>query len=391
MNVWKKKTVVWELNGKRVKAKTRGAKKRTTESKRFYGTLKTSDGKTKQVPLNEDVESSLTLLRRLQSEADHDRALGITPKERERTKPLSEHVADYEKHLRSKGNTERHVKLTLKRLRSLLKATKAKTIDDLDVGKIGSVLSSWRSQKKEPISVGTSNHYVRSVKSFTRWLWMERRTSDDPLIGLRSLNANVDVKRKRRAFSVAELRMLIEATEKSGETLCGLSPERRALLYLVAVYTGFRASELRSLSVRSFDLEAKTVTVEAAYSKRRRQDVLPIHPSLVDRLRSQFADAPANAHVFDGTWTDHNSANSARMMRADLKRVKIPYRDKRGRVLDFHALRHTFVTQLARAAIHPSKAKELARHSTITLTMDVYSHVETEELRDALDSVPGLD
>ncbi len=40
-----------------------------------------------------------------------------------------------------------------------------------------------------------------------------------------------------------------------------------------------------------------------------------------------------------------------------------------------HALRHTFISNLARAGIHPKTAQALARHSTITLTLDRYSHV----------------
>jgi hypothetical protein len=44
-------------------------------------------------------------------------------------------------------------------------------------------------------------------------------------------------------------------------------------------------------------------------------------------------------------------------------------------VADFHALRHTFITELVRAGVAPKDAKELARHSTITLTMDRYAHV----------------
>ncbi|MFH5804676.1 hypothetical protein [Alienimonas sp. DA493] len=37
------------------------------------------------------------------------------------------------------------------------------------------------------------------------------------------------------------------------------------------------------------------------------------------------------------------------------------YRDAAGRVLDFHALRHTFVTNLARSGVHPKHAQALAR------------------------------
>ena len=50
------------------------------------------------------------------------------------------------------------------------------------------------------------------------------------------------------------------------------------MVYRLALGTGFRANELRSLTPASFDLQADppTVTVAAAYTKRRRQDVQPI-------------------------------------------------------------------------------------------------------------------
>ncbi|MBM4087251.1 MAG: site-specific integrase, partial [Planctomycetes bacterium] len=51
-----------------------------------------------------------------------------------------------------------------------------------------------------------------------------------------------------------------------------------------------------------------------------------------------------------------------------------PYGDKAGRAPDVHALRHSFITDLARAGTHPSTARDLARHSTIARTMDRHTH-----------------
>ena len=64
--------------------------------------------------------------------------------------------------------------------------------------------------------------------------------------------------------------------------------------------------------------------------------------------------------------------------------------DEAGRVVDFHALRHSFITALARSGVHPKVAQQLARHSTITLTMDRYSHVEANELSVAVANLPDL-
>ena len=48
----------------------------------------------------------------------------------------------------------------------------------------------------------------------------------------------------------------------------------------------------------------------------------------------------------------------------------LAYEDAAGGKADFHALRHKFITELVKAGVQPKDAKELARHSTITLTMD---------------------
>ena len=56
--------------------------------------------------------------------------------------------------------------------------------------------------------------------------------------------------------------------------------------YLVSFFTGLR-QEIGSLTPRSFKLndDQPTVTVEAACSKHRRKDVLPMHPELVAMVR----------------------------------------------------------------------------------------------------------
>ncbi len=78
------------------------------------------------------------------------------------------------------------------------------------------------------------------------------------------------------------------------------------------------------------------------------------------------------------------------MLRRDLEAAGIPYRDDEGRVLDFHSLRHTFGTNLARAGVAPKVAQELMRHSDINLTMGTYTHVGLYDLNAAVESLPAL-
>ncbi len=77
------------------------------------------------------------------------------------------------------------------------------------------------------------------------------------------------------------------------------------------------------------------------------------------------------------------------MLRNDLEAAGIPYVTADG-IADFHSLRHTFISNLAAGGIHPKLAQQLARHSTIALTMDRYTHLGLIDMNSALESLPTI-
>jgi integrase len=121
--------------------------------------------------------------------------------------------------------------------------------------------------------------------------------------------------------------------------------------------------------------------VRATISKRRKEDVLPLNAAVAERLRGFLKRKPLSQKLWPGRWF----RRAAEMLRDDLKAAGIAPKDEQGRTLDFHSVRHGFVTQLAVAGVQPKMAQALARHSTINLTMNVYSHVEQQALAGALD------
>ena len=90
------------------------------------------------------------------------------------------------------------------------------------------------------------------------------------------------------------------------------------------------------------DGDPPTVTVDAAYSKHRRLDVLPLHASLVNLIRPWLATKQAEQKVWPGNWAKDKKAGA--MLKHDLNAAGIPYVDKNGLFSDFHALRHRFIT-----------------------------------------------
>ena len=158
------------------------------------------------------------------------------------------------------------------------------------------------------------------------------------------------------------------------------------MLYQLAMGTGFRANELRTLTPEAFDLDGDppTVTVKAAYSKRRRDDVQPIRTELADALRPWLAARAPGKPLF-GKLTKH----TADMLRHDLKAAGIPYETDSG-TADFHALQ----TFLRDGAGHQQRAGQdrpiAGPASTPTLTLGVYAHVGLFDQSAALDALPDL-
>lgn len=238
-----------------------------------------------------------------------------------RKRPIGDHLNDFERHLKSKDVSDEQVKLVASRSQRIVEGCCAAFIGDISASRVQAHLADLREKGK---SVQTSNHYLRAIKQFTRWLVKDRRASDDPLAHVAMLNVSVDCRHDRRPFSDVELATVLKAANE-GPVVRRMSGPARTMLYAVAEYPGLRASELASLTPESFDLDADpaTFTVLAAYSKHRREDVQPLHPSLLALLRSWLACKPEGQPVWPGNWAKRKEAGA--MLKYDLEAAAIPY------------------------------------------------------------------
>ena len=306
----------------------------------------------------------------------------INPLDEHRRKPLTDHLEQYRLHLEAKDNTDRHVRETIGQIKKLLEGCGFRFIADLDTEKVNNYL---KHRRKEGMSTERSNHYVRAIKAFTRWM-EPKRVARDPLKELKTQDAARDRRLVRRALPVGEFVRLVEMTRDSRATLCGLVGSDRAMLYLIAAYTGFRASELASLTPSSFNLEGTSLSLNAASTKNGKNAELPLHHGLIEQLKHWMKDRPEGLPLWPGKWAVNRHAAS--MLRPDLEAAGIPYVDHRGETFDFHALRGQFVTQMDRAGVSLVKAQRLARHSSPNLTANLYTRLRIEDLKPEIDRLP---
>jgi integrase len=236
----------------------------------------------------------------------------------------------------------------------------------------------------------TASHYVVALKHFAAWLERDRRIDRNPLTRLDTPSVDdADLKHVRRVLSEDEFARLLKTARESKDTIYRLTGPDRMMLYVVAAYTGFRAGELHSMTPGNLALlgQTPTATVRAGYTKNSKEATNPLHADLVALLQPWVEGKPKDKPLWPGrTWHEQG----ARMLRADLAAAGIPYRDDKGNVFDFHALRCQFITGLALAGVHPAVAQVLARHSKPELTLNVYTKLNLKPQADAVNRLPSL-
>jgi len=307
------------------------------------------------------------------------------------TKPLAEHLEDFEKSLLAKGGTAKNAKQAKSRVKRVFDECKFTFWNDIQASKAQHTISGLRKVVKTKkglkdlgeISAQTYNFYLKAVKQFCKWMVLDGRTSKSPVEHLQTINVRADRRHDRRSLEPDEIRRLLEATQAAGKRF-GMTGHQRALLYRLAVETGLRRNELKSLMVSSFDFKRCMVTVDAAYTKNSKTATLPLRLDTAEQLKDFVRGKMPNVQVFivpDKT---------AKMIQADLADAKIPYVDDAGRFADFHSLRHSTGSLLAASGAHPKVVQSIMRHSDINLTMSRYTHIFSGQESEAVAGLPDL-
>ncbi len=303
-------------------------------------------------------------------------------------KPLTTLIDEWEEHLLAKGTSRRQITQVVGRARRVVEGARIPVWTEVLAAAVEQYLKAAREREKRPLNARTSNFYLQAARQFCRWAVRRGIGSEDPLRVLTPLNPDTDLRRERRALSADELARLLAKTEDGPERR-GISGAERALLYRVAVETGLRRNELQTLSVGDLaleDPERATVRVRAKNAKNGRDARLPLRDATARALAAHVAKRLPTARVFaiGKHW------RASEMVAEDLVAAEIPVHDEIGRVVDFHALRTTFGTNLARGGVALQLAQRLMRHSDPKLTSSVYTVLSRDDERAAITVLPEV-
>jgi integrase len=344
---------------------------------RFYTVAVLVNGRIKPFKGYSDKAASEQLgakLERAKSRGEQDM---VDPYKEHRGRRLLEHVADWIAELRQLGRDDVYVGFCESRMGRLISECKWETL-----GTIGpDSFIRWREtatstvgHAAKPGGARTQNHYLETARAFCLWAVKRKRMASNPLADVAGVETVGQLRRERRALTEEELAALLVAV-----------PERHKLAYRMIFGTGLRRDELRQLRWGDVKLNAPMphIQLRAETTKGKRADALPLRQDLAELLRTARGDAEDGDRVF-------RTLPSMDSHKRYLIKANIGYTDDRGRRADFHALRHTYGSLLAKAGVAPRVAMTLMRHTDMRLTMNVYTDPRIFDLAGAVEKLPAI-
>jgi integrase len=205
---------------------------------------------------------------------------------------------------------------------------------------------------------------------------------------------------KKRLPKVERTELTTLTAKESVQLLAAIAHSRIYWPTLIALATGMRRGEILALRWRNVDLERGTVRVvesleqtktsirfKAPKAEKTRAITLPAFAvEELRRLKREQAEELLKIGV-------RQTAESLLCSRADgapHRPLSLTYEFARfmSRLTDlprvrFHDLRHRHATQLLASGVHPKVAQERLGHSTISTTLDLYSHMSDTLQSDA--------
>ncbi|PCK77869.1 site-specific integrase [Rhizobium sophoriradicis] len=188
-------------------------------------------------------------------------------------------------------------------------------------------------------------------------------------------------KKPMEAFNALQTSVMLDELRKS----------RVFMAALLAALCGLRRGEIVALRWRDVDFANGTVAIRESAeqvgtlvrykeTKSGKSRSVALSSTVLDELkRHRLSQAEEQLKI--GVRPDENSFIIAQVEGSPLKPVSLTHEWTRLLAktslprIRFHDLRHSHATQLLAAGVHPKIASERLGHSTIGITLDLYSHV----------------
>lgn len=288
--------------------------------------------------------------------------LGISSEHDTNEIPIKGLFFEFLTSLRADKKVENYVKDVARNLGEILKITKANSISQLSTDTIHKALAKYGEKRSN-----TSRNKVRGfLYHFFEWLIKQDRWDKNPVKAIARLQP-VD-RIKKRTLSQEDLKKFFEA-----------SPRKRRLVYEFVANTGIRRGAAFGLLWEDIDIKNKIMKVRVLRNKTRKELTIPLNEVALRILAEQKPrkNVRKKAKVFNQGIPDKDT------MKKDIKEAGLDFETADG-IFSFHSLRKQLATDIIKSGQNPKIAQELLGHSSLKMTMGVYTDIDDKAKRRAL-------
>jgi integrase len=287
-----------------------------------------------------------------------------------RNKPIAEVIDGYLAWGRAQGGRygrpwdEQNARLKERALSWWCEELGLTVLADVDLPRVEKVLQTLL-LTKTPKTVALK---VESLRALCCWAVKRGLLPDNPLRGMAKLDTRP--KEPHRELTDQEVAGLLNAA----------APERR-IWYETGLQTGFRLNELRRLRVKDIDPFTPSLFLAADFSKDRKDHRQHITRELADKLTNLAKGKTPEERLLGIPCGPDPAAYIA----ADYTQGGVVILTPEGKAT-WHSLRKVFINSVVRSGADLKTIMEMARHSTATMSMDVYAKPKPDLLRHAAEA-----
>lgn len=246
-------------------------------------------------------------------------------------------------------------------------------IGKINCADIETVLAKLASEGKRERTV---SRYLQSLNQVFKYAQRNRLISFNPCEFVRLPNCSPSL--ERNALKTEEIALLEQS----------LTPG--TLAALIMVYCGLRRGELAALTWEDIDLENGTLTVNKSWDYKNNRlkgtkskagnRIVPIPKNLSNRLKTaQKGKRKTSLVIVNEIGERMNEWNWQNWNRQLCSATGLKF--------TWHCLRHTYATILYDADIGVKEAQHLLGHSSVEITMDIYTHLSEQKKTTSADKL----
>lgn len=224
------------------------------------------------------------------------------------------------------------------------------------------------------ISLKSTSRIVSGIKSFFRYLRMERYIAEDPALLLQKPKVG---RHLPEVLSVEEINDLVAAIPPGPQAL------RNRAIVETLYGCGLRVSELVNLELSKVYLKESYLVVRGKGAKER---LVPMSQVSVDLIReyvgSDRGDLVARRGEENILFLSNRGARLTRQMIFTMIR-RLALAAGITRTISPHTLRHSFATHLLEGGANLRAIQQMLGHESITTT-EIYLHIDRTRLREEI-------